>query len=540
MAATLVGGAFLSGAFNVLLDRLSSPEVIKFFRGRKLDESLLKKLKLTLLELNKVLNDAEEKQITDRAVSKCDTLKSLPLGLFPQLQSLDIVDCVNFETLLIPDGIELNLTSLSIVDCNNMFSFPCGGLPAPNLFSLKLNHCEKLKALPEQMHTLLPSLGKLMLWDCPEIESFPEGGLPFKLGYLYISGCKKLICGRRDWGLKTLPSLEMLCLHGESEDALESFPEEGLLPSTLKHLWLAYMPNLKSLNKRGLGSLGSMVISDCPQLQSLPEEGLPTSLLRLFIWYCPLLKPRCRREEGEDWHKIAHIPYIVIDGETLLIPDGIEVNLRSLYISNCNNMLSFPGGGLPAPKLSCLRLDRCEKLKALPEQMHTLLSSLWKLSLWDCPEIESFPEGGLPSELGSLSIGKCKKLVGGRRDWVLQTLPSLRTLYLCSESEDVSESFPEEGLLPSTLIRLDLGNMPNLKSLNKRGLQHLGSLKTMEIWNLPQLQSLPEEGLPTSLVNLYISTCPLLKPRCRREEGEDWHKIAHIPRIVIDREVIDR
>ncbi|KAF7139350.1 hypothetical protein RHSIM_Rhsim07G0209800 [Rhododendron simsii] len=253
-------------------------------------------------------------------VRKCESLKSLPLGLFPQLQSLQIEDCVNFETLLIPDGIELNLTSLSIVDCNNMFSFPCGGLPAPNLSSLSLYYCEKLKGLPEQMHTLLPSLADLMLMDCPQIESFPEGDLPSKLGHLSISDCKKLVGGRRHWGLQTLPSLRILYLYGESEDALESFPEEGLLPSTLKYLGLERMPNLKSLNKRGLqhlGSLETMDIWNCPQLQSLPEEGLPTSLLQLFIGYCPLLKPRCRREEGEDWHKIAHIPLIKIDGEVI-------------------------------------------------------------------------------------------------------------------------------------------------------------------------------------------------------------------------------
>ncbi|KAF7137274.1 hypothetical protein RHSIM_Rhsim07G0209900 [Rhododendron simsii] len=253
-------------------------------------------------------------------VKKCDSLKSLPLGLFPQLQSLKIKNCLNFETLLIPDGIELNLTSLSIVGCNNMLSFPCGGLHAPNLSSLSLRSCEKLKALPEQMHTLLPSLGYLKLRNCPEIESFPEGGLPSKLDYLYISNCKKLVGSRRDWGLQTLPSLKILYLYSESEDALESFPEEGLLPSTLKLLGLGSMPNLKSLNKRGLqhlGSLGCMFICNCPQLQSLPEEGLPTSLFQLFITDCPLLKPRCRMEEGEDWHKIAHIPRIDIDGEVI-------------------------------------------------------------------------------------------------------------------------------------------------------------------------------------------------------------------------------
>ncbi|KAG5539128.1 hypothetical protein RHGRI_019622 [Rhododendron griersonianum] len=64
----MAGQALLGAAFGVLLDRLTSKEIINFFRGRKHDDSLLKKLKLKLLGLNKVLNDAEDKQITNQAV----------------------------------------------------------------------------------------------------------------------------------------------------------------------------------------------------------------------------------------------------------------------------------------------------------------------------------------------------------------------------------------------------------------------------------------------------------------------------------------
>ncbi|KAG5539131.1 hypothetical protein RHGRI_019625 [Rhododendron griersonianum] len=257
-------------------------------------------------------------------LDSCESLKSLQLGLFPKLQSLGIEDCKNFETLLIPDGIVLEnvilLEKLTISNCNNMLSFPCGGLPAPNLSSLSLFCCEKLKALPEQMHTLLSSLQSLELSRCPEIESFPEGGLPSKLGHLKIWNCKKLVGGRREWGLQTLPSLTSFSLWGESEDVLESFPEDWLLPPTLTFLHFGDLQNLKSLNKRGLqllGSLECMCFFICPQLQSFPVERLPTSLLELYVSGCPLLKPRCRRKEGEDWHKIAHIPFITIDDEVI-------------------------------------------------------------------------------------------------------------------------------------------------------------------------------------------------------------------------------
>ncbi|XP_075634495.1 putative disease resistance RPP13-like protein 1 [Castanea sativa] len=76
MAAELVGGAFLSATLQVLFDRMASPEVVKFIRGRKVPDTLLTKLKTWCLTLSKVLNDAEEKEITDTIVKEwLDELK---------------------------------------------------------------------------------------------------------------------------------------------------------------------------------------------------------------------------------------------------------------------------------------------------------------------------------------------------------------------------------------------------------------------------------------------------------------------------------
>ncbi|KAL3725299.1 hypothetical protein ACJRO7_030327 [Eucalyptus globulus] len=66
MAGALVGGAFLSAFLQVLFDRMASREVVDFFRSRKLDKGrLLQKLKAALLSANAVLDDAEEKQMTN-------------------------------------------------------------------------------------------------------------------------------------------------------------------------------------------------------------------------------------------------------------------------------------------------------------------------------------------------------------------------------------------------------------------------------------------------------------------------------------------
>ncbi|XP_062173749.1 putative disease resistance RPP13-like protein 1 [Alnus glutinosa] len=47
---------------------MASGDFVDFFRGRKLNEGLLRKLKIALLSVNALLEDAEEKQLTKPAV----------------------------------------------------------------------------------------------------------------------------------------------------------------------------------------------------------------------------------------------------------------------------------------------------------------------------------------------------------------------------------------------------------------------------------------------------------------------------------------
>ncbi|XP_059652592.1 putative disease resistance RPP13-like protein 1 [Cornus florida] len=68
MAEALVGGAFLLASIQMLFDRMASREFISFFSKRKFDDGLVHKLKLTLLAIQAVLDDAEDKQITNKNV----------------------------------------------------------------------------------------------------------------------------------------------------------------------------------------------------------------------------------------------------------------------------------------------------------------------------------------------------------------------------------------------------------------------------------------------------------------------------------------
>ncbi|KAL5556219.1 hypothetical protein UlMin_038455 [Ulmus minor] len=68
MAAELVVGAFLSASLDVLFDRIASREVLDYVRGKRHYDGLLEKLKIKLLSVSVVLDDAELKQIRNPAV----------------------------------------------------------------------------------------------------------------------------------------------------------------------------------------------------------------------------------------------------------------------------------------------------------------------------------------------------------------------------------------------------------------------------------------------------------------------------------------
>lgn len=167
--------------------------------------------------------------------------------------------------------------------------------------------------------------------------------------------------------------------------------------------------------------------------------------------------------------------------------------------------------------------------------MLILKSSLRDLSKKDCPQLESFCDGGFPSNLQYMYLCNCSKLITSLKR-ALETNTSLVGLYI--EEVDV-ESFPDQGLLPASLTYLFIHRCPDLKKLDYKSLRHLSFLAEMYLTDCPRLQCLPDEGLSKSISTLVIKgNCLLLKQHCRKPRGADWGKIAHIQRIRIDDEMI--
>lgn len=73
MAAELVGGALLSASLEFLLERLGSPAVLAYLRGKSRhcdSDELLAKLRTQLNLVGAVLDDAEQKQAKSRSIEK--------------------------------------------------------------------------------------------------------------------------------------------------------------------------------------------------------------------------------------------------------------------------------------------------------------------------------------------------------------------------------------------------------------------------------------------------------------------------------------
>ncbi|XP_044508411.1 disease resistance protein RGA2-like isoform X1 [Mangifera indica] len=184
------------------------------------------------------------------------------------------------------------------------------------------------------------------------------------------------------------------------------------------------------------------------------------------------------------------------------------------------------------------------KLEYLSEDIGRL-RALRRLYIYKCPGLISLPRGVRSlSSLEELRLKDCVRLnldlsIGSdeqhNHEELNSTGPPLRLLEI--------GNLPQLVKLPQWLLRcstntlqtLRIGNCSNLKALP----ESMQKLQALRVWNCPELSSLPKDiNHLIALRELIIEDCRQLTERCKPEAGEDWPKIAHIPNIKLDGEII--
>jgi len=450
-------------------------------------------------------------------------------GAFPKLEELYIDNCPKLR-----GGLPVHLPSLAKFEIHECPQLVASLPKAPVVRELKVRDCNKvlLKEFPTKLRKLviggfgaLESLPKgkvasnnclqeLQIWECIKLE------LPTHFSSLKttrLSGCQSL----KSFPLNLFPKLCNIDILGCMN--LESFTvseQHGRDLVTLR-IYISSCPKFVSFPKGGIrapdlssftvtfSSLETLSLSGCDSLKSFPLDLFP-KLYYIFIFRCKNL-----------------------ESFTISEQHGCDLVTLHIDISSCPNFVSFPKGGIRAPNLSSFTVFNCESLRSLPDKMDVLLPSLNYFHIRHCQRIESFPEGGLPPNVKYMDVERCDKLFSRRAGWGLQKLPSLREFSVGGNYEDV-ESFPEPGLLPSCLTQLRISGFPNMKSLDKKGLQDLTSLQQLWVWGCPKLEYIPKEGLPTSISIIEIEGCPLLRKQWQSKKGKDQRKIPDVDHILID------
>ncbi|KAG9441693.1 hypothetical protein H6P81_017547 [Aristolochia fimbriata] len=273
------------------------------------------------------------------------------LDLLLQCKFLRVLRLQSSVIESIPDSIgRLKLLRFLDLSDTTLTDLPVSVCKLYNLRTLDLRTCICISDLPKEAKNLInlrifnfstsfyeidpfPHIGNLK-----KLQLLPSFGVKNESGYriselkelsdlrvIHLSSLQEVGSGveAKEANLKNKPYLTDLTLewtegwhrcHGINP-SIDEEVLESLEPHTkLKRLVLSgYRGRRLASWVQNLSSLQSLELRSCPKLASLPEKGLPRSLRSCKVDWCPLLTERCKKETGEDWHKIAHIPEVIVE-----------------------------------------------------------------------------------------------------------------------------------------------------------------------------------------------------------------------------------
>ncbi|XP_058206091.1 putative disease resistance protein RGA3 [Rhododendron vialii] len=395
---------------------------------------------------------------------------------------------------------------------------PSSTLVLCNLVKINLMKCNKCKQVPALGH--LPCLEEIVIEEMENLECI---GAEF---YGPISE-----------GAAVFPSLRVLII--------------GLVPNLVK--WMGADECAGSV----FPCLEVLDMDNCEKLITAP--GHFPSIKKLII---SSPSSQALEKMSSTITTLERLEFSSISGPELnLVLERMLVKnkfLRQISISDCDDLSFLPSGLGNLVYLSEASLLYCSSLTCFPSGLY-LPVSLESLTIYDCPKLMvANPVPNKPMSLKELTLEGFETLT---TDWTrfLLSLTGLRSLEIgkfsteldyfpwpdpfvaaAGEREEEDEAITQQrNHLQYPLVSLEslrLIGWESVKSLPEH-LQHLTALKALRLEDFRGLESLPEAEVMqrlTKLCSLYFYYCPLLKERCKKEIGPEWHKIRHIPSIRIN------
>ncbi|PWA87340.1 NB-ARC domains-containing protein [Artemisia annua] len=472
----------------VLSAKLASVTLKKLARSKGI-QSELKKWEHSLSQIQDLLDDASDKEITNKAVKRwLNSLQHLDYDIDDILDELE-TEAMHHELTDGSGTITNKVSPFSQHRCNEIRYFWVSEAHAykvlVNLRELVLWSCNDLVSLGEKEednygNNFLTSLKMLEIWFCHNMTRCIS---PKNIQKLKIDSCSSI----------TSVSLPTQKLKSVLIYDCKKLLEEELVGE--KSNLLIKNKNMPMLENGFLGNLPRVFKYSRVVTLKIFQEVLVTS------WWSWIRK----EVQVESFHDpLKSSPWWSQDFPMVVSRDSS----KELLIEDCPSMESIPDREFPS------------------------LTLLKHMTILNCPNMDSsFPRGLWPLNLHSLVIGKLKKPIS---QWGQQNFPASLvhlSLFGGSKEDDVSSCTQLSHLRPSSLTSLHVQNFEKLESL-LAGLQHLTSLRHLSIDNVPNMKDMQEILFP-SLSSLIIRRCPNLKERCSRR-GCYWPLISHIPNVKID------
>ncbi|CAH1412419.1 unnamed protein product [Lactuca virosa] len=394
---------------NLLQNRFSELELdwldIRFYRG---------------IEFPNWVGDPLFLRLTHVSIRNCVACTSLPsLGQLPSLKELviegmDEVKVVGLEYLGTSDLAFPSLEILRFVDMKGweVWSAESGGVG----------------------HATFPCLQELTIQSCPNLLQVSLGVLS-SLRVLYLTKCGHGVLTSLVHVASSITKLEISGISGLTDElwrgvteylgAVEEVSIRGC--DEIRYLWES-----ESEASKVLVNLRTLHVSSCSNLVSLGEKeedncgSYLASLRTLLVYYCNSLEHCNFPDSVEDLHirycdSITFVSFLTGRGQ----------KLKTLSIAGCKELPENELGGGEKTKvleLSCfinltrLTIEECPNMESFPDLELPNLTSLTDLTIQKCTSMDaSFPRGLWPPKLCRLEIGGLKKPIS---EWGPQNFPT--------------------------------------------------------------------------------------------------------------------